>query len=1182
MFVRALVFSILAFPLFGYSANDSAHIVIIPLAGFSDATVTSAIGGNPGTTLGAQRLNTFQKAADILETFLEIKINIEVDASFSSLNCNSESATLGSAGAKTVAQNTANAPLADTWYPIALANNLASYDYFESSEITANFNADLDNNNECLQGKNWYYGYDDPKTQTNYVNDISFLSVVIHELLHGLGVSSLVSSEGALGYGYMDAYSANLYDQEVGKSWSAMNDSERQASITNTDNLVWTGPNVNTSAAALALTDGMNTDKVEMYAPGTYQSGSSVSHFSTSATPNELMEPSYNEFLTTPGMATQLLQDLGWAIVGVNSPPILAPIGQLASVKNNDKVVTLSATDADGDTLTFSATSDNASVTASISGTTLTLKPNEDYFGDAEITVIAHDGNGTENATDTEIVSYTVSSENHLPVFTSSASGSTHYGNNLNVTLTATDFETSNDKITFALQNVESSQVTASLSGAILTLAPVDNYTGDTTLILRATDSNSGTADQSYVLTISNTAPVLADIGALASDEDNTVEVTLSATDADGDTPTFSATSDNASVTASISGTTLTLSPDANYFGSAKITVIAHDGTGTENATDSEIVTYTVSSDNDLPTFTSSASASIQYGNNLEVTLTATDVETSNDNITFAVQSSDSSQVTASLSGAILTLAPVNSYIGDTFLKLTATDTHGGTTEQTYKLTISNTAPIFTSSEQLTTLYSNSFAHSLTASDANSDELTFDLVSFNSAQVIASLTGSTLTLQAADDFTGNTFIEVSVYDGRKLVSQTIILSIYDDFSLVSSNGTLSQGDSLGISNSSFEFSLGGGDNNYSVDVVFDGQDLSHELLTLSAGRYFLAMPDSGAFAGDYTIMISDSKGETANFTIQRPLKVTTNINQLISNSVTQEMYIEGAPTGSVLDLYINDGTGLVDLKIDNAIITQVEAPDNANSFNRAVVQLDVNDASTASIINISADSAVLPEGDVSLTTLPFHDLALTITDLSGIGIGTSINIDDDRFVVWGLNRQRFTEDSGALVLALPTDQATSIFFNAENYQTRTVEIGAQLSQLTLELELLEDPMTVSGSITTSTLNFVSENPIVQLIAIDGSVMLAELSGLSSGSVSYSITIDKLAFDADKLTITVGDIIQEIRLIDNQSDSTINIDINAPEEPLIETSSAGGNSYLLILSLLLLVNYRKRRTRKNIE
>jgi hypothetical protein len=1177
MFVRALAFSLLGFlPLFGYSAD----IVINPVTGFSDNTFTTPIGGNPGETLGVQRLNTFQKAADILETFLDIQMDVKVDASFSSMTCSSGSGTLGSAGSKSGHINTENAPLANTIYPIALANNLALQDYNSTSaEISATFNANIDNNANCLNGVNWYYGYDDPTLAgAAYVNDISFLSVVIHELLHGLGVSSWVSSNGALTAGFMDAYSANLYDQTSSKSWSAMNNSERQASMTNTDNLVWTGSHVNTSTAALALTDGMNTNKVEMYAPSPYEIGSSVSHFSTSATPNEIMEPSYTEFLTTPGMATQLLQDMGWA-TAANNAPILASIGSLSSVEDNHKVVTLSATDADGDNPTFSASSDNVSINASVSGTTLTLTPEANYFGSANITVTANDGSGAGNATNTETLTYTVSSENDLPAFTSVTSGSTQYGNNLEVTLTATDVETANNAITFSVQSSNSSQVTASLAGATVTLAPVNNYIGNTTITLRATDLDSGTADQIYSLDITSTpniAPVLAAIGAQSSNEDTAKIINLAATD-DGVSLTYSASSDNASVTASVSGATLTLTPATDYFGSAGITISVSDG----SLSDTEIVTYTITSDNDLPVFKSSASGSTQYGSNLDITLIATDIETSTNNMTFSLQSSDSSQITASLAGAILTLSPVNNYTGNTTLTLRTTDTDGGITDQDYVLTIlaaANEAPIFSSSADLTTLYSNSLAHSLTATDANSDELTFNLTSHDSSQVIASLTGSTLTLQATNDFTGNTSIEVSIDDGSVSVSQTINLTIYDDFSLVSSDGNLSQGASLAISNSTFEFSLGGGDNNYSVDLVFNGQDSTSELLILSAGSYFLTMPESGAFAGDYTIMITDSKGETADFTIQRPLKVTTNIDQLISNSVTQELYIEGAPAGSILDLYINDGAGLVDLKIDNAIITQVEAPDNANSFNRAVVKLDVNGSSTTRIINISADSAVLPAGDVSLTTLPFHDLALTVTDLSGIGISTSINIDDDRFVVWGLNQQLITDNSGTLALALPTEQATSISLNAENYQARTVEISAQLNQLTLVLELLENPMTVSGSITTSTLNFVSENPIVQLIAIDGSVMLAELSALSSDSVNYSVTINKLAFAAEKLTITIGDINQEIRLINNQIDSTININIHAPQiQPVIETPSAVGNSYLLIFSLLLLINYRKTKT-----
>ena len=1007
MFIRVLVLSLLAItPLFGYSAN----IVINPVSGFSDATVTTAIGGNPGLTLGAQRLNTFQKAADILETFLDIQIDVKVDAAFSSLSCSAGSAVLGSAGASGGYINTANAPLANTIYPVALANNLALSDLNSTSaELNATFNADIDNNANCLNGVDWYYGYDDPTLAgADYVNDTSFLSVVIHELLHGLGVSSWVQSNGALNSGFIDAYSANLYDKSSSKTWSAMNDSERLSSMTNTNNLVWTGSNVNNSTAALALTDGINSGNVEMYAPNPYEGGSSVSHFSKAATPNEIMEPSYTEFLTTPGMATQLLQDIGWALSTANAAPILATIGAQSSVEDNNKVVSLSATDADSNPISFSASSDNGSVTTSVSGTTLTLTPAANYFGSANITVIANDGTGAVNATDSEIVVYTVSSDNDLPIFTSSASGSVQYSDSLTVNLTATDIETVNSSIGFSLASSNTSQITASISSSTLTLIPVNNFIGDTTLTLRATDGNSGFTDQSYTLTV---------------------------------TPAV------------------------------------------------------------------------------------------------------------------------------------------------------NDAPVFTSSTDLTTLYGNSLTHSLTASDADLDGLTFALTSFNTAQVSAALTGSALTLQAVNNFTGSTLIQVSVNDGTIAVSQTINLTVYENFSLTSTNGNLNPDTSLAVSHSAFEFTLAGGDNNYSVDVVFDGQSATSELLTFSAGSYSLAMPTSGAFAGDYSITITDSKGESADFIITRPLRVTSNINQLIASSATQEMYIEGAPAGSTLDLHINQGAGLLDLKINNTVATQAVAPDDASSFNRAVVNLDVTNASEINTINISADSVILPAGSISLTTLPFHDVALTVTDLSGNGISTTINIDDSRFVTWGLSQQQTTNNLGSLVLALPKDQATSISLAAENYQTKIVEVDTLLDQMTLILELLENPMTVSGSITTSTLDFSSEQPVVQLIAQDGSIVLAELSAISAGSVNYSVTTNKLVFSADKLTVTQGDIAQDVRLLNNQFDSIINIHIDAVqvsqpdtpqanlpknEEPIIKTSTSAGSGFILLLSLMLLIKQRKPR------
>jgi hypothetical protein len=67
--------------------------------------------------------------------------------------------------------------------------------------------------------------------------------------------------------------------------------------------------------AALVGADALG--RVKLFAPNPFQSGSSVSHFDTTATPNQLMEPSINGDLTQAvspplDLTLPLFQDIGW------------------------------------------------------------------------------------------------------------------------------------------------------------------------------------------------------------------------------------------------------------------------------------------------------------------------------------------------------------------------------------------------------------------------------------------------------------------------------------------------------------------------------------------------------------------------------------------------------------------------------------------------------------------------------------------------------------------------------------------------------------------------------------------------------------------------------------------------------------------------------------------------------
>jgi hypothetical protein len=296
-------------------AHAAATITVVnldnPGEGFNDPSAPdpdSTNGGNAGATLGAQRLNAFQFAANLWGGLVTSSVTIRVGAHFDPLTCSSTEAMLGLAGATTVHRNFAGAPRANTWYPQALANSLAGTDLDPTADdIGATFNSAI--GTTCPFPNVWYYGLDRNPPGTK----IDFVTVVLHELGHGLGFDSLVDLDtGQKLLGFDDTYMVFLEDHRTGKLYPNMSNAERVAASTATGNLHWGGPNV-VAVSRQRLTAGVDPNgHVEMFAPNPQQPGSSVSHFSTSLSPNELMEPQFTVPLHDVGLAKELLADIGW------------------------------------------------------------------------------------------------------------------------------------------------------------------------------------------------------------------------------------------------------------------------------------------------------------------------------------------------------------------------------------------------------------------------------------------------------------------------------------------------------------------------------------------------------------------------------------------------------------------------------------------------------------------------------------------------------------------------------------------------------------------------------------------------------------------------------------------------------------------------------------------------------
>ena len=242
------------------AADIFINNVDAPGAGFNDPTPVSPVGGNSGTTLGEQRLIVFQTAANIWGDRLESDVDIIVQATFDDLSCGPTSGVLGAAGPIQIFRSDAPAPagiVPDTWYHAALFNSITGVDAAPgdpdpglleppfADDIVAFFNGAIGTDPNCLTGLNWYNGLDNNQGP----NDLDLLSVVMHEIGHGLGFSEFADeATGSQFFGFPSIYSRFMLDTNQGAIFADMSDAERLQAQVSGEDLVWVGMTVTNNA----------------------------------------------------------------------------------------------------------------------------------------------------------------------------------------------------------------------------------------------------------------------------------------------------------------------------------------------------------------------------------------------------------------------------------------------------------------------------------------------------------------------------------------------------------------------------------------------------------------------------------------------------------------------------------------------------------------------------------------------------------------------------------------------------------------------------------------------------------------------------------------------------------------------------------------------------------------------
>src|SRR6185436_5782728 len=225
--VALSVVVVLLFAASGAQANMRITIenVDAPGVGMNDPTPVAPVGGNPGFTLGQQRLFALQYAASLWATQLDSAVEVRIQARFQALN----SDLLGNAGPTNLVRDFPGSQ-PNTWYPEALANKIAGQDLFPDvvSDIRATFDSDAD----------FYLGLDAAPPAGQF----DLVTVALARFARGLGLATPANlTTGGLVGGFSDVFMNHIFDLSAGKFWTAMTQAERAVSARNYGHVVWVG-----------------------------------------------------------------------------------------------------------------------------------------------------------------------------------------------------------------------------------------------------------------------------------------------------------------------------------------------------------------------------------------------------------------------------------------------------------------------------------------------------------------------------------------------------------------------------------------------------------------------------------------------------------------------------------------------------------------------------------------------------------------------------------------------------------------------------------------------------------------------------------------------------------------------------------------------------------------------------
>ena len=265
-----------------------------------------------------------------------------------------------------------------------------------------------------------------------------------------------------------------------------------------------------------------------------------------------------------------------------------------------------------------------------------TYTPTANFNGTDSFTYKANDGTVDSNVA---TVNVTVTLLNDAPVLEVIGNKTVQVGQALTFTINATDADVPANVLTFSASGLPTG-ATFDPTTRTFSWTPTVVQVGNSGVTFTVNDGQGGTDSETItigVTTVSNANPVLGTIGNRTVDEGQALTFTLSATDADSPTQPLVFSASGLPLGATFDPTTRTFSwtpteaQGPNTFTGLTFTV--NDGQG---GTDSETISITVNQVNQAPVLGTIGNKTVQVGQNLTFTISATDADVPVNALTFS------------------------------------------------------------------------------------------------------------------------------------------------------------------------------------------------------------------------------------------------------------------------------------------------------------------------------------------------------------------------------------------------------------------------------------------------------------------------------------------------------------------------------------------------------------------